>query len=126
MASQRVNESLDYPEGRVCFVTIGATAGFDSLVQAVLSADFIRALDRHGYKHLVIQHGKDEGGVYKTCAEKARKPESIASQLMITGFGFNKAGLGQEMRAVKADKDRQEGVVISHAGRASDVYILGR
>ena len=126
MASQRVDESLDNPEGKVCFVTIGATAGFDSLIQAVLDADFIRALEGHGYKHLIIQHGKDERGVYKTFAERARKSERAASQLKTTGFGFNKAGLGQEMRAVKADMDRQAGVVISHAGRARNVYILGR
>ncbi len=124
MAFQQVDESVVSPSGKICFVTIGATAGFDSLVQAVLDAKFVEALEGHGYKHLVIQHGKDETGVYKTFAEKTRSSQRAAGKLQISGFGFNKIGLGQEMSAVKGDKDGQEGVIISHAGRASDICIL--
>lgn len=118
MASKQANESLIKVGGKTCFVTIGATAGFDSLIQAVLDAKFIRALEGHGYTHLVIQHGKDEAGVFKTFADKTQNSQRAASKLEVSGFGFNKFGLGQEMRAVKGDKDGEEGVVISHAGRA--------
>ncbi|KAK5050177.1 N-acetylglucosaminyldiphosphodolichol N-acetylglucosaminyltransferase catalytic subunit alg13, partial [Cryomyces antarcticus] len=38
------------------------------------------------------------------------------TQLNIEGFDFNAKGLAAEMRAVKGEGGREEGVVISHAG----------
>ena len=99
-------------------MTIGATAGFASLIRAVLHATFIRTLEGYGYTDLVIQYGKDEGGVYRDFQEELRDAPKTAGGLKIIGFGFNNTGLGQEMRAAKGEKDRQEGVVISHAGKS--------
>ena len=119
MAFKQVNESveIDRTGGKLCFVTIGATAGFDSLIRAVLDKTFIRALEGDGYTDLVIQYGKDEGAVYNKFQEETLNTRRTASGLRITGFGFKKVGLDQEMRAVKGGKDGKEGVVISHAGK---------
>ncbi len=118
MASQKANDTVDSSGGKFCFVTIGATAGFDSLVRAVLDAQFIRALEGHGYTDLIIQHGKDEGGIYRSFAGQPQDLKNVDGHLRVTGFDFNKAGLGQEMKGVKGNAQRKEGVVISHAGKA--------
>ena len=101
---------------KLCFVTIGATAGFDALIRAVLSGHFLQALREHHYTELRVQHGDDVAGVYKQ-----RRNNAIATTtthgIDIAGFSFNKKGLGQEMRDAKGTADgSQEGVVISHAG----------
>ena len=103
------------PAGRLCFVTIGATAAFDSLIRAVTNEPFLQALNEHGYTDLCIQHGKDQARVFA-----AYKETMVFGQrdhgIRVSGFGFNREGLGQEMRAVKGGSDGAEGVVISHAG----------
>lgn len=117
MALKQFHESIENHQGKLCFVTIGATAGFDSLIRAVLSETFIQTLEAHSYTDLVVQYGKDENGVYRDFQEVIRDGSKTAGGLRIMGFGFNKVGLGQEMRAVKGGRDGREGVVISHAGR---------
>ena len=101
---------------RVCFVTVGATASFDSLISVALSPPFLEALKTYGYTHLRLQHGKDGGKVL----EEFRRNNDATSQqiqgLCISGFDFNKQGLGWEMRAAKGEGKGIEGVVISHAG----------
>ena len=102
---------------RVCFITIGATASFDSLVKASLSPSFLAILDKYGYTDLRLQHGEDGHKIFENF-EKNRGTESKYGQgLRISGFDFNKRGLGAEMRAAKGGPERSEGVVISHAGK---------
>ena len=100
---------------KVCFVTVGATASFDALIKATLSPPFLEALKTHAYTHLRLQHGKD--------GQKLLEEFDLANRgvqdLSISGFDFNKQGLGSEMRAAKGEDNRLEGVVVSHAGNAS-------
>ena len=100
---------------KLCFVTIGATANFDALIRATLSETFLQALQHHRYTDLLLQYGNDDSGMHKAkiseCAKVLGK-----DKLNVTGFGFNKQGLGQEMRQAKGDANSLEGVVISHAG----------
>ena len=117
MAPQQSNESLESFDGKLCFVTIGATADFDSLIRAVVSETFILALKAHSYTDLLIQYGQDESGVYRSFRDLMQVEPEIAKGLKIEGFGFNKVGLGQEMRAATSGRNRREGVVISHAGK---------
>ena len=103
---------------KTCFVTIGATAAFDSLLKAVLEPSFIEALQKAQYTDLLLQYGKEGKSVVDEALTKYGEDISSRSGLNITGFDFNKAGLGQEMRLAKGvDRHgRDEGVVISHAG----------
>ena len=117
MASHQASRPVVKTGGRTCFVTIGATAGFDSLIRAVLDERFVRALEGYGYKHLMIQYGKDEKGIYRSFADSIHICSRPDDGLTISGFGFNRDGLGQEMKAAKGGKDGSEGVVISHAGK---------
>lgn len=114
----------DNPSRKRCFVTIGATAPFNSLIKAVLADDFINQLQQLGYNELRIQYGDHEGeAIYK------KRIEDLQSRLSndgfaITGFGFDKSGLSQEILAVKGRSPETEGTVISHAGRILPTSIL--
>ncbi|KAL8844555.1 MAG: hypothetical protein Q9176_001066 [Flavoplaca citrina] len=104
---------------RVCFVTIGATAAFNQLLQAVLDSLFLRTLQASGYTKLLLQYGKDGHSILEAFRAEVASGDADDYGIDISGFDFNKMGLGQEMSSVKAAEDRTEGVVISHAGSGS-------
>lgn len=101
---------------KVCFVTVGATASFDSLIKATLSPPFLEALKTHGYTHLRLQHGKDGQKMLDEFRGINHAADRGEQDLRISGFDFNKHGLGSEMRDAKGEGNRVEGVVVSHAG----------
>lgn len=102
---------------KLCFVTIGATASFDALVQEVLTDRFLEALRDASYSDLLLQHGMEGGKILEDFRRKSTSESRQLHDLNISGFDFNKAGLGQEMRAAKGGNGTTEGVVISHAGK---------
>lgn len=108
---------------KLCFVTIGATASFDALIQEVLSDRFLEALRDAGYSDLLLQHGREGGKILGDFRGKSMIESRRLHDLKISGFDFKKAGLGQEMRAAKGENGTAEGVVISHAGK-SDVILI--
>lgn len=100
-----------------CFVTIGATAPFNSLVQGVLEPAFIHALQEAGYVELRVQYGDHEGeSIFQSRFRESNKSLEEGG-LTISGFGFNRSGLREEMAAVKGLSKEDEGIVISHAGQ---------
>ena len=101
---------------KLCFVTIGATAAFDSLIEAVLSPELLQCLHDFGYTDLLLQYGKDGHTILEDFRSRLGTKSEENFGIQITGFDFNKKGLGSEMRAAKGDSGRLEGVVISHAG----------
>lgn len=96
---------------KLCFVTIGATAAFDSLLRAVLSQSFIEALVEFGYTDLQVQYGANGYSLFHQYSKQDPSVVSSGPKINITGFDFRKAGLGAEMGAAR------NGVVISHAGK---------
>ena len=101
---------------KVCFVTVGATASFNSLIQATLSPAFLAVLKQYGYTDLRLQHGSEGGKVLEELHESQDADGPQENGLKISGFDFNKQGLGVEMKAAKGGNESAEGVVISHAG----------
>lgn len=111
---------------RTCFVTIGATARFDSLIQAVLSPPFLQSLHASGYTALILQHGTEGGRIYNDFVAANKAGSEGRHGLDISGFDFNKRGLGAEMQAAKGRTGTAEGVVISHAGGlVSSIFLDG-
>jgi beta-1,4-N-acetylglucosaminyltransferase len=102
------------PQKKVCFITIGATAGFNELITAALDDEFLKVLSHHGFTNLLIQYGKEGKAIFEA-RQKTVQPQEHGVKL--EGFAFNSEGLGAEMRAAKAEKGSLEGVVISHAGQ---------
>lgn len=104
-----------------CFVTVGATASFNALVAECLSDSVLRALQRHGYTHLLIQHGREPGAQEILRAFEARNADGWDTRanygLDVEGYDL-KDSLDDDMAMVKAnqERNRHEGVIISHAG----------
>jgi len=109
---------------KVCFVTIGATASFDALIQACFQPDFIDALAAANYTALLVQYGRDGQRLFEELSS-TQEPKSIVTR----GFDFNSKGLGDEMRAAKGTREKgresAEGGVVSHAGKlcSSDALV---
>lgn len=96
-----------------CFVTIGATASFRTLIDAVTQPAFIDSLSKHGYTDLDVQCGPD-------LVPFREKDFTRLADIKVQGFDFDGAGLTTHMMKCKARPDGQaEGVVISHAGEPS-------
>ena len=100
------------PPRKVCFVTIGATASFASLIRAVLSSAFFAALHANNYTELVVQYGADGDPLY---TRRLREIENKVG-IKVHGFGLDQRGLGPYMRLAKTGEGGIEGVVVSHAG----------
>ena len=107
----------DQTPQKTCFVTIGATASFTGLIEAVLSADFCRALEAQGYTNLLVQYGRDGRPLYDQCLQRLRTTSSSLG-LKIDGFDLDKSGLRPYMFQAKGHNlpNATEGIVISHAG----------
>ena len=101
---------------KLCFVTIGATAAFDSLIKATLSPEFLQRLQESRYTDLLLQYGNNGHIILEDFRSRFGSKSEEEFGIKITGFDFNKKGLGSEMRAAKGEGDHLEGVVISHAG----------
>ena len=101
---------------KICFVTVGATASFDSLIKATLSPPFLEALKTYDYTDVRLQYGKDGQKLLEEFKRRNDATLEGLDRLNISGLDFNKQGLGSEMRAAKGEGNRREGVVVSHAG----------
>ena len=111
------NTQVSRPK-KLCFVTIGATASFDSLIKATTTSSFLKALRDAEFTDLLIQYGKKGKVILDQCTEAISLESEKSYGISITGFDFNKKGLGLEMRAAKGEQGGAEGLVISHAGIA--------
>lgn len=110
-----MSEQLSTKPKKLCFVTIGATASFHSLISASLEPGFLRVLAASNYTDLLVQYGAEGESLFN---EKKTANDSVTKELgiSIAGFAFKPDGLSNEVRATKSGEDRADGVVISHAG----------
>src|SRR5689334_2392544 len=88
---------------KLCFVTVGATASFNALVQEILSVPFLEALRASQYTDLMIQYGQQGEALFREFQETHGAAVQQQYGLYVTGFDFNLNGLKQEMMAVKAN-----------------------
>jgi len=105
------------PKTKICFVTIGATASFSTLIRAVLSPAFFAGLEKYGYTDLLVQYGADGAELYRTELGQTQG-KGASRKVIINGFGLDQMGLGRYMRLAKngVEGKGMEGVVVSHAG----------
>ncbi|EEQ83644.1 hypothetical protein RJZ56_006624 [Blastomyces dermatitidis] len=113
-------------QAKLCFVTVGATAPFNALVQEVLEAPFLEALKANNYTDLRIQYGQMGAAAFQECKQRSGSMVKEKYGLNLTGFDFNLTGLKSEMLAVKADgsANKAEGLVVSHAGSGTILEVL--
>lgn len=117
MSSPR--DAAGTPEMKLCFVTVGATASFEPLLQSVLERPFLAALKQFGYTHLLVQYGKDGRAIFESCiSREAPETKHLVNGIQVDGFDFNAAGLEREMRLAQPSQadSRSGGMIVSHAG----------
>ena len=104
------------PPARRCFVTVGATAGFRSLLDEVSSPAFLRALAGHGYVLLDVQCGPD----LATFEERvARLRDEDQHGVSIRAFAYT-GDMIEYLIACRGELGvRPAGCVISHGGKFS-------
>ena len=130
MADPRLRAMLQPVEGinkpnpslkRVCFVTIGATAGFRLLLEEVMSPSFQDRLLSLGYTDLIVQCGPDLEFFQTNTAKNRDEMSYQGKRLIIKSFAYTD-DIGSIMQlAGPADSQGQSdrrgyGVIISHAG----------
>jgi beta-1,4-N-acetylglucosaminyltransferase len=100
---------------KVCLVTVGATASFDSLVAAALSAAFLRALSEAQYTRLIIQYGSTGQSFFEARLQKARDDGhgELPVGLHVEGFGYRAGDFNDVVRQVTQGVG---GMLIAHAG----------
>ena len=101
---------------KVCFVTVGATASFDSLIRAALSTSFLQALKATNYTDLLLQYGKDGALILEAFDKTYPLGSDRRFVIYFAGFDFKLEGGGKEMQPVMGEWSGVEGVVLSHAG----------
>lgn len=117
MLNSALKQCKDSLPARECFITIGATAAFRSLLEQALSPSFLSTLDALSYTHLTVQCGPELSHFNTLLASTRQHSPHILSHLHIKSFDFNELGLGQEMLGCKRVTNKKlEGVVICHAG----------
>ncbi|KAI9693388.1 MAG: N-acetylglucosaminyldiphosphodolichol N-acetylglucosaminyltransferase catalytic subunit alg13 [Bogoriella megaspora] len=99
---------------KLCFITIGATASFDSLIRNCFRLEVLDALSKAGYTDLLVQYGRNGKSMYEELHQHANDLKELG--LNCDGFDLNQEGLMAEMLAAKGENEATEGIVISHAG----------
>lgn len=124
---QTRDTSRDNDNTKICFVTVGATASFVSLIRTVVSGPFIKALRSNHYTDLRVQFGTDGFDPFKEALETL--DDASKAMVNITGFEFAPYGLHEEYLCAKRTYPKsqlkgKEGCVISHAGSGSILEAL--
>jgi hypothetical protein len=113
-----------YPAGssdrktKMCFVTVGATAAFDELIEELVSERCLKVLVDLGYTWVTIQCGYSGAQLAEDCfknlfpSSNGLEPDHIS----VAAFNFTDGPMTNLMRYVKAGPDRDEGMIITHAG----------
>jgi beta-1,4-N-acetylglucosaminyltransferase len=112
-----VVSSLD----RVCLVTVGATTGFKTLIDSVLSPNFWQYIASQGFTELHVQCGPD---VISASKQLTFLKDELPSGLTIDIFDVKKNLMKEEMILCRdLEGKRQLGLVISHAGMYNDTLL---
>ncbi|KAJ5871431.1 Glycosyl transferase family 28 C-terminal [Penicillium soppii] len=98
---------------KLCFVTVGATASFEKLIEQVLTSSFLEILAERHYTHLLIQYGKDGDKIYQRFLDSNQSHHGVT----LGGFDFKPSIEDEMMMTVEREQRQQErGLIICHAG----------
>lgn len=99
--------------GRQCFITIGATAGFRQLLEEALDSEFLKCLSSYGYDRLDIQCGPDHEW-FKSQVLSPSPPHTYG--LKIRHFSYTNDMQSHMVECRGKVGHRPPGCIISHAG----------
>ncbi|KAJ4302561.1 N-acetylglucosaminyldiphosphodolichol N-acetylglucosaminyltransferase catalytic subunit alg13 [Collariella sp. IMI 366227] len=107
--------------GRRCFVTIGATAGFRSLLEEVSSPPFFACLAAHGFADLHVQCGPDRTFF---AARVAALSEQQRHGLAVVSFDYTDEMTANILACRGEDGVRPAGCVLAHGGTGTVGEVL--
>ena len=100
---------------KLCFVTVGATASFEALLEQVLTSEFLETLADRDYTHLLLQYGKDGEKIYNNFLQSGVSHHGLT----LGGFDFKPSIEPEMVMTTEREKPQQErGLVICHGGMA--------
>jgi beta-1,4-N-acetylglucosaminyltransferase len=106
---------------KLCFVTVGATASFEKLIEQVLTSSFLEILAERHYTHLLIQYGKDGDKIYQRFLDSNQSHHGVT----LGGFDFKTSIEDEMMMTVEREQRQQErGLIICHAGTNHSALFL--
>lgn len=114
---QRIDSPVDGLQaqpGRCCFVTVGATAGFRSLLNEITTAGFLDCLAKHGYTSLNIQCGPDLTTVESRIASLS---DDEKRGISVRCFHYTDEMTTHIVNCRGQDGVRLAGCVIAHGGK---------
>ncbi|KAJ4419520.1 N-acetylglucosaminyldiphosphodolichol N-acetylglucosaminyltransferase catalytic subunit alg13 [Neurospora sp. IMI 360204] len=114
-SNRRDNNSI---EGRQCFVTVGATAGFRPLLSEVVKPEFLTCLADNNFDLLKVQCGEDFE--WFDAQVKFLPPSSVT----IECFAFTENMTKHYVRSRGEKSVRLPGVVVAHAGEIARFIML--
>ncbi|KAI0108307.1 glycosyltransferase family 1 protein [Daldinia grandis] len=112
---------------KYAFVTIGASASFQPLIEEVLSEAFLAKLRSLGFTHLTLQCGPDYDFFLSAEPDAEPSPDD-PNDLLVSGFTYHDdirqfmelTTVGYVTSALKRDR----GLIITHAGSGSILEAL--
>lgn len=122
---QRIDSPVDGLQaqpGRCCFVTVGATAGFRSLLNEITTAGFLDCLAKHGYTSLNIQCGPDLTTVESRIASLS---DDEKRGISVRCFHYTDEMTTHIVNCRGQDGVRLAGCVIAHGGTGTVGEVLG-
>ncbi|KAJ5679638.1 UDP-N-acetylglucosamine transferase subunit alg13 [Penicillium macrosclerotiorum] len=110
---------------KLCFVTVGATASFEKLVQEVLHDPFLAELKKYKFTHLIVQYGKNGQSIFDKFTSEHLPGTNSLLGMDVAGFDF-KPDLTTyfQMAQKNPSKSQELGLIISHAGTGSILAAL--
>ncbi|KAJ5109204.1 family 28 glycosyltransferase [Penicillium angulare] len=119
---------------KLCFVTVGATASFERLVEEVLDEAFFKTLANNKFTHLIVQYGKDTKVLVNELLDKNPNNSPGRHGIILNTFDFapdlsRYMGMAME-RPPQGMEDRpvvqkqKLGLIITHAGTGSILEAL--
>ncbi|KAK8138742.1 hypothetical protein PG984_002122 [Apiospora sp. TS-2023a] len=108
----------DQIPGKTCFVTVGATASFRSLIEEVVAPKFVAALAAQGYDTMIVQCGPD--------FEYFESIRPSDPQVIMSGFSVESNIMEYMRECAPSDKPRKRhmGLIVTHAGAGNIMEAL--
>jgi len=103
--------------GRHLFVTVGSTASFRPLLEAVIKPDFINAIKAMGFASMVVQTGTDDYAWFQEQLEAMGAQNlGILKGLRLSYCNYVRDMKSEFLQCRSLLGERLSGVVISHGG----------
>ncbi|KAJ5732577.1 hypothetical protein N7493_004058 [Penicillium malachiteum] len=102
---------------KLCLVTVGATAAFNTLISEVMDEPFFAKLRQTGFTHLIVQYGEDGKDTFHGFLEKHPEGDPALHGIGVGGFSLTADMHPYFMMAKNRTARNQElGLVICHSG----------